>query len=199
MQTLPAAPASLSASSRGTLANDIPRRLVRVLAATLVVAIAAHIAFPLPFTPVPFTLQPLAVLAIGLFLGPLDGALAMLAYLAEGASGLPVFSPTGLGGVAQLLGPTGGYLFAYPLVALICGACVRFGARLSTFLAAFCGCVLATVVLFAFGAAWLGHTAHLSSHAIWTAAVLPFLPGEAVKAVVAAGLFRSLHTQQRAR
>jgi biotin transport system substrate-specific component len=103
-------------------AASIPGRILAGLAATAVVAAAAHVAIPLPFTPVPLTLQPLAVLGVGLALGPVDGLLAMLAYLAEGAAGLPVFSPTGMGGLAQLVGPTGGFLMAYPLVAAIAGA-----------------------------------------------------------------------------
>ena len=108
---------STRASNLANLATTLPGRVVVGVAATVVVAAAAHVAIPLPFTPVPLTLQPLAVLGVGLALGPVDGFLAMLAYLAEGAMGLPVFSPTGLGGVAQLLGPTGGFLMAYPLVA----------------------------------------------------------------------------------
>lgn len=199
MLNLPAAPTGLTASSHYSLTHDLPRRVLRVVAATLAVAVAAHVAFPLPFTPVPFTLQPLAVLGVGLFLGPIDGALAMLAYLAEGAAGLPVFSPTGLGGIAQLFGVTGGYLLAYPFVAAICGAFTRYSERIGSYWSALLGCILATAVLFASGATWLAHFAHLSAAAVLTAAVLPFLPGEAVKCVVAAGVFRSFHPVKRTR
>lgn len=194
-----AASISSSLSGRSTRAMQLPRRLAVGLAATLVVAVAAHIAFPLPFTPVPFTLQPLAVLGVGLFLGPIDGALAMLAYLAEGATGLPVFSPTGPGGLGQLLGPTGGFLLAYPLVALTCGYFRRFADQIGPFAAAFTGCLLATALLFLSGASWLAYVAHLSSHAVWIAAVAPFVPGEAVKAVAAAGTFRAIHSRNQAR
>ncbi len=187
---------SLSAVS--TQNASISRRLLRGVAATLVVAVAAHIAFPLPFTPVPFTLQPLAVLGVGLALGPLDGALAMLAYLLEGAAGLPVFSPTGLGGLAQLLGPTGGYLLAYPLVALICGGLTRrIEGRLPAFLSAVLGCGVAVILLFCSGAAWLAHGAHLSPAAVWIAAVAPFLPGEGVKILAAAGAYQALKRPTR--
>ena len=182
---------SLSAIS--TQNASISRRLLRGLAATLVVAAAAHIAFPLPFTPVPFTLQPLAVLGVGLALGPLEGALAMFAYLLEGAAGLPVFSPTGPGGLAQLLGPTGGYLLAYPLVAFVCGALTRrIEGRLPAFLSATLGCGAAVLLLFFSGAAWLAHEAHLSPAAVWIAAVAPFLPGEGVKVLAAAGAYQAL-------
>ena len=191
-------PAAIPSTS-ATDAVSVSRRAVRILAATLVVALAAHVAFPLPFTPVPFTLQPLAVLGVGLFLGPIDGLLAMLTYLAEGAAGLPVFSPTGLGGLAQLLGPTGGYLLAYPLVAFLTGCSRKLVPAFGAFTAALFGCVLATGVLFALGATWLAHVAHLGSQAVWLAAIAPFLPGEVVKCVAAAGIFRAIYLSPRAR
>jgi biotin transport system substrate-specific component len=174
-------------------ANSLPGKLAIGLAATVVVAAAAHVAIPLPFTPVPLTLQPLAVLGVGLALGPVAGFLTMLAYLTEGALGLPVFSPTGHGGLAQLLGPTGGFLMAYPFVAAIAGGLTRLlAARTPRFLAATIGCTAAVALLFASGAGWLMHVAHLSSHAVWVAAIVPFLPGEAIKICIAAGTFRAL-------
>jgi len=75
----------------------------------------------LPFTPVPLTLQNFGVLLVGLSLGDRRGFAALVLYLAEGLMGMPVFSPTGPGGIAQLLGPTGGFLLAYPFVAGIAG------------------------------------------------------------------------------
>lgn len=191
----------MNTTSTSSLATTAPRsaelrtplRILRAISATLVVAAAAHIAFKLPFTPVPFTLQPLAVLGVGLALGPVDGALAMLAYLAEGAAGLPVFSPTGPGGMLQLLGATGGFLMAYPLVAFLCGGITSLlSRRVPAFVAALAGCTTAIVVLFSCGAAWLAHVAHLSAQTVWFAAVLPFLPGEAVKILAAAGTYRAL-------
>src|SRR5580693_347884 len=117
---------SSRAANLASFASTVPGRILIGLGATVVVALAAHVAIPLPFTPVPLTLQPLAVLGVGLALGPVGGFLTMLAYLAEGAMGLPVFSPTGLGGVAQLFfGPTSGYLLSYPLVAAIAGGLTR--------------------------------------------------------------------------
>ncbi len=180
-------------SDRVASAPSALQRLVLGVCATFVVALAAHVAFPLPFTPVPFTLQPLAVLGVGLALGPLDSALAMLAYLIEGASGLPVFSPTGPGGPAQLLGLTGGFLLVYPLVAALAGGLTRrLQVWFSAYSSAVLGCAVATSVLFASGAAWLARTAHLGPHQVWVAAVLPFLPGEAIKVLAAAGVYRAL-------
>jgi biotin transport system substrate-specific component len=175
-------------------ASSIPGKVVLGLAATLVVAAAARVSIPLWFTPVPMTLQPLAVLGVGLALGPVAGFLTMLAYLAEGALGLPVFSPVvGLGGVAQIVGPTGGYLMAYPLVAFIVGAITRgLQWKMPRFAAAAIGCTAAVVVLFVCGAGWLKFQGHLSMPAAWIAGVVPFLPGEAVKIVVASGLYSTL-------
>ena len=100
------------------------RGLAVVLGAVLV-AIAAQASIPLPGTPVPMTLQPMAVLLVGGLLGAPLGALSMILYLAMGAAGLPVFTPTvPLVGVARLFGPTGGYLLAYPVAAYVVGSFV---------------------------------------------------------------------------
>jgi len=185
------------------LAATLPGRIVLGLAATAVVAAAAHVAVPLPFTPVPLTLQPLAVLGVGLALGPWAGMLTMFAYLAEGLCGLPVFSPTGPGGAAQLLGPTGGFLMAYPLVVAVVGGLTRrLEPRLPRFTAALLGGVAAVGVLFLCGAGWLMHWAHLPAtaaglHRVWIAALGPFLPSEAVKVVVAAGIYSTLARVRR--
>jgi biotin transport system substrate-specific component len=189
---------SSRAASLSGFARTIPGRILIGLAATAVVAAAAHVAIPLPFTPVPLTLQPLAVLGVGLALGPVAGFLTMLAYLAEGAIGLPVFSPTGPGGLLQLFGPTGGFLLAYPLVAAIAGGLTRaLKDRMARFLAVFVAGNLAMAVLFLSGASWLMHLGHLSTHAAWIAAVAPFLPGEFVKVVVAAGVYSALTRSSR--
>jgi biotin transport system substrate-specific component len=169
------------------------------IAATVVIAIAAHISFTLPFTPVPLTLQPLAVLGVGLAFGPVGGFLTLLAYLAEGACGLPVFSPAGPGGVAQLFfGATSGYLLSYPLVAAIAGGLAGgLERRVALFAAAALACTAATVLLFACGAAWFHLFTHLPARAVWIETVAPFLPGEAVKVVAAAGIYSALRRHFR--
>lgn len=180
------------------LAGTMPGKLVLGLAATAIVAAAAHVSIPLPFTPVPLTLQPLAVLGVGLALGPVAGFLTMLAYLAEGALGLPVFSPTGFGGIAQLVGPTGGFLMAYPLVAFVAGGLTRLlGRRTPNFAAAAIGCSAAVALLFALGAAWFMQYTHHSLQATWIGAIAPFLPGEAVKVVIATGVYSTLTRAKR--
>jgi len=108
----------------------IIRRTVAVVLGAILVAAAAQVAVPLPGTPVPFTLQPLAVLLVGGLLGARFGALSMILYLAMGAAGFPVFTPTvPLLGIARLLGPTGGYLLAYPVAAWAVGALLTPGRR----------------------------------------------------------------------
>src|SRR5437899_199567 len=96
-----------------------------VVGASALMAVCAHVSVPLIFSPVPITLQTFGVLLIGFLLGSRRALAAMMLYLIEGAAGLPVFSPAGLGGVAQLLGPTGGFLFAYPAAAYVAGSLFR--------------------------------------------------------------------------
>src|SRR6478609_7327803 len=111
-----------------TLVQASPsRRLtaIGILGFAAAVAAASQIAIPLPFTPVPLTLQPMLVILAGMMLGPVAGATSMLLYLAAGATGLPVFTPIGAPGFARFLAPTGGYLMAYPAAAFVAGAIAR--------------------------------------------------------------------------
>src|SRR5271156_5890585 len=93
---------------------DAASQVAIVIGASLFVALCARITLPLPFTPVPLTVQNFGVLLVGLLLGSKRGFAALALYLAEGAVGMAVFSLPGIGGMAQLLGPTGGYLMMYP-------------------------------------------------------------------------------------
>lgn len=174
-------------------------KVVLAVAATGLVALCAHTAVPLPFTPVPLTLQTFAVILIGMVLGPVAGFSAMVLYLAEGASGLPVFSPHGPGGVAQLLGPTAGYLFSYPIVAATAGWAVRTLPKAIPALArALSAGAFASIFLFAMGAGWLAHLLHQSTAVTWHLAVAPFLLGEVVKVSAAAGLFATMQRWHKA-
>jgi biotin transport system substrate-specific component len=120
--------------------------VVGVVGFAAMMALGAQIAIPIPGTPVPFTLQPLAVVLAGLCLGPVAGAASMVLYLLVGALGAPVFSPIGAPGVLRLIGPTGGYLLAAPAAAAIAGLVGRrFPAFAGRMLAAFLG--IATLYL----------------------------------------------------
>jgi biotin transport system substrate-specific component len=129
------------------------RQIAIVIGASLFVALCARITLPLPGTPVPLTLQNFGVLVVGLLLGPRRAFAAMIVYLAEGAAGMPVFNPAGPGGIAQLLGPTGGYLMSYPFVAGLAG--YLFERRRKTFACAAAAGFVAEVLLFAIGLTWL--------------------------------------------
>src|SRR6478752_10681507 len=108
------------------------RSVVGVIGFAAAVAAASQIAIPLPFTPVPITLQPMLVILAGMMLGPVAGAASMALYLAAGAAGLPVFTPLGAPGIARFLGPTGGYLIAYPAAAWVAGTLFRRASSLTT-------------------------------------------------------------------
>jgi len=180
------------------LHQTLPGRILLSVAATLFVAACAHVSIPLFFTPVPITLQTFAVILIGMALGPVAGFSTMVLYLAEGAAGLPVFSPAGPGGIAHLLGPDAGFLFAYPLAAAAAGWIVRSMPRVvSRFSSAVLAGIGSSVITFTLGAGWLAHLLHLGSTAAWSLAVAPFLAGEAIKITAAAGIYSSLQRWRR--
>jgi biotin transport system substrate-specific component len=189
-----AAPPQLAFTNRsGSLQDSLAGKTLLVVGATAFVAACAHISLPLPFTPVPLTLQNFAVLIVGMLLGPVAGFSAMVLYLAEGALGLPVFTPYATGGVAHLLGPNGGFLFSYPLAAATAGWVVRAMLRVTTrFRSALIASIAATLPIFLLGAGWLAHFLHLGTSATWSLAVAPFIPGEIVKITAAAGIFSTL-------
>jgi len=135
-----------------------------VVCASLFIAICARVSFPLPFTPVPLTMQNFGVLLVGLALGSRRGFLALALYLLEGAAGMPVFNPLGPGGVAQLIGPTGGFLMAYPFVAFLSGWIAERGA--SSFVRNVFAGIAGEVLLFVGGLSWLYALTHSISQAI---------------------------------
>lgn len=172
-----------SPQSRGM---EITQQVAIVVAASLFVAVCAHITIPLPFTPVPLTVQNFGVLLVGLLLGSKRGFAALALYLTEGAIGIPVFSPTGVGGIAQLLhGATGGFLLAYPFVAWVAGYVMEHGR--STFARAALGGLLGEVVLFTGGLTWLAVLTHSVAQALhW--GLYWFVFAEVIKVMMAAGI-----------
>lgn len=165
---------------------EASRQVALVVGASLFVALCARITIPLlPLTPVPLTVQNLGVLLVGLLLGSRRGFAALALYLAEGAFGLPVFNPTGVGGLAQLLGPTGGFLMVYPLVAFLAGYVFERGAK--TFVRAAVAGLLAELLLFAGGLTWL----YVFTHSLAKAAYLGlywFVAAEVIKVLFAAAI-----------
>ena len=162
----------------------VVRQVIAICLGALVVAVSAQVAVPVPFSPVPMTLQPLAVLAVGGLLGASTGMAALLLYIAAGAVGLPVFAGGG-SGILHLVGPTGGYLLAFPVAAGLTGAMVGTAPRspLRVLLATALGM---TVI-------HLGGVAHLAllggdPAVAFRVGFVPFLTGDLLKVGLAAAL-----------
>jgi biotin transport system substrate-specific component len=166
------------------------RNVVLVLAGTAILAISAKI--NVPMLPVPMTMQTFAVLVIAMAYGWRLGAATIIAYLAEGALGLPVFA--GGGGLAYMAGPTGGYLFGFVLSALIVGWLAERGWR--NIPSTFAANILGTVLIFGFGFLWLIQVIAVAKGLDFAAAVpiafsagvAPFILGGIVKSALAAAV-----------
>ena len=169
------------------------RRALAVAAAALVVAASAQVSVPVPLSPVPMTLQPLAVLAVGGLLGAAAGGAALALYLALGLLGLPVFFAGGAG-IGHVLGPTGGYLLAFPAAAAVAG---RFAGSPPTLGRVLLGCALAMAVIHAGGAAQLAILGGDPGFAVRVGFV-PFLTGDLLKVGIAAAVILGLGPKLRA-
>jgi biotin transport system substrate-specific component len=172
------APATAVASRIG-----IGRQLVEIGLGALVVALAAQAAVPVPFSPVPMTLQPLAVLAVGGLLGASGGVAALTTYLALGILGLPVFAG-GSAGVVHLVGPTGGYLLAFPLAA---GAVGALAGRSAGVLRVLLACVAGMIIIHAGGVAQLALLGGDPTLA-FRVGFVPFFTGDLLKIGLAAAV-----------
>jgi len=171
-----------------TLAQSLSRStqltIIGVVGFAAALAAASQVAIPLPGTPVPITLTPLVVVLAGMWLGPVAGAASMVLYLAAGAAGLPVFAPMGAPGIARFVGPTGGYLIAYPAAAYVAGVLSR---RAETLVGRWLAALVGIVVIFVGGVAQLtlvtgsfGRAARLG--------ITPFAAFDVLKALVAAAI-----------
>lgn len=191
------AEAAVPPSWRHSTATRVLIDTVVVLLGSALMVIAAQVRIDLPFTPVPITGQTFGVLLVGAALGSRRGALAMLAYLGEGLAGLPVFAGGGCC-IPWLLGPTAGYLWSYPAAAWLVGRLAESGWDRRPGTAAL-AMGAGNLVIYAGGLAWL---------AVWTGGegvllggLVPFLPGDLVKVVLAAallpGAWRAIHALRR--
>jgi biotin transport system substrate-specific component len=182
---------------RAESGTRVVRRGLAVVLGAATAALAAQVAVPLPFTPVPMTLQPLAVLIVGGLLGARLGAAALVLYLALGALGLPVFTPVGLPGAARLLGPTGGYLLAYPVAAALVGW-LTSSRRPAAILPALLASAAGMVVIHVGGSAQLAIlTGDLGAATHY--GLLPFLTGDLLKIGLAALVILALGPAVRSR
>lgn len=166
------------------------RNALAIIAGSMLLTLSAKAA--IPFYPVPMTLQTLVVLALGMVLGPRLGAAAVLAYLAQGALGLPVFAGTpekGIG-LAYMLGTTGGYLLGFVVAAYATGLLAerRWDRSVLTTVAAM---VIGNAIIYLFGLAWLGSIVGWDKPLLaW--GVIPFLLGDLAKILIAAAVLPSL-------
>ncbi len=172
-----------------TLKHNVVRgrvvtNIALVIAGSVIIALAAQIAVPIPFTPVPLTLSPLAVLIVGIVLGSRRGAAAAILYLLEGLSGLPV-GAQGHGGPLWLIGPTAGYLYAYPFAAFITGWFSERGWS-NSLPRAFAAMLIALAVIYAGGWSWLAVLA--GPRAAFGMAIVPFVIADLVKIAIGAAL-----------
>ncbi|WP_323036948.1 biotin transporter BioY [Pararhodobacter sp.] len=171
---------TLVQASFGT--SSMTRKALIMVAGSLLIALGAQISVPM--LPVPMTLQTLAVLLVGFTAGSRLGAGAVLAYLAEGAVGLPVFSGGGAG-AAWLVGPTGGFLFGFVAMAWAAGFLAERGTARG-FVGTALSAVLVSALLYVPGVLWLTSVTPLDLNGAVTRGMIPFLLGDAVKAAVAA-------------
>ena len=177
--------------NREVIASAAGRKVLGVGLFFVLTALGAFVRIPLPWTPVPITLQTLFVLLSGLALGGTMGGASSLCYLAIGSLGLPIFAGAA-GGLSQVAGPTGGYLLAFPLASWAVGRVVGNDAG---WLKAFFALLLGTLVIYALGVAHLTAVLHCGPMRAIQLGALPFLPGDAVKVAAALGLYQSYRTR----
>ena len=188
---LDASPTVLSTLVAGS-SLDRAIKVAAVLLVTALTALAAQISVPLPFTPVPFTLQPMVVLLGGAALGPRLGMASQVLYLALGSAGFPVFAASAVlpQGPLRLLGPTGGYLMSYPVAAFVAGALAERGFD-RRYITSVIAMAAGLAVVFTFGVLWLAWFAQPVQAGLASAlrtGLYPFLPADLIKICIAAAI-----------
>jgi len=171
--------------------------ITRILGAALFViltSLGAFVRIPLPFTPVPITLQTLFVLLSGLFLGARVGAVSQLGYLCAGALGIPIFTGAGCG-LSYLFGPTGGYLWSFLLVPFFIGTCLKFAK--GTMQGIFGVLLIGDAIILISGSLWLKIFFGYNWNQLISVGVLPFIPGDLLKSAVALSLYVQVRSRVR--
>jgi biotin transport system substrate-specific component len=166
---------------------DWTRSVSLVFAFSLLTALAAQVVIPIG--PVPITGQTFAVLLTGALLGSRLGAMAMIVYLIEGASGLPFFYG-GTSGIGHILGQTGGYLVSFPAAAFITGAFAEQGWDMR-FVTAAGALVIGSLIIVLAGWAWFSYVTHTALKTAFLVSVLPVIPGDIIKILLAAAALPS--------
>lgn len=176
--------------------SDVVRPFARAAVMAVVIGAFAYVSIPLPFSPVPLTLQALGVFLAGLLLGPYWGAASLVFYLAAGAVGAPVFSG-GAAGFAHLYGSTGGYLCSFPVAAMAIGFVVHRGGNLrdlqAVSLPVLAGSlVVGTLVIHVPGVAWLSWVQQIGLEEAFAIGSAPYLPGAVIKMAIAVFVVRNV-------
>ncbi len=167
-------------------------RVMGVSVFVILTSLGAFVRIPLPFTPVPITLQTFFVLLSGAILGSSLGAIAQLSYIILGISGLPIFSGAG-SGLFYLFGPTGGYLFGFVLAGLFIGRFIKYSQNNLFFtFGIFC---LADLLLLACGVIWLKFLFGYPFLKLLFLGFIPFIPGDLLKALFATALYLKLKSR----
>jgi biotin transport system substrate-specific component len=194
---LDASPTVLSTLVAGS-SLDRAIKVAAVLLVTALTAVAAQISVPLPFTPVPFTLQPMVVLLGGAALGPRLGMASQVLYLALGIAGFPIFAASAVlpQGPLRLLGPTGGYLMSYPFAAFVAGALAErgFDRRYITSVIAMAAGLAVVFTCGVLWLAWFAQPAQAGLAAALRTGLYPFLPADLIKICIAAAIMPGVWT-----
>ena len=195
-RTVGGAAVSVTSGDVDLVGDEAVRNVARAALFAALLGASAFVSFPNPFSPgVPVTLQVLVVFLAGIFLGPVWGAASMVLYLVAGAAGVPIFSG-GSSGIGVLLGPTGGYLWSYPMAAAAVGALVHGGFDLRNPRDVGVGrlvgaMVLGTALIYAMGVVGLMLVVRMGPVEAFVAGAAAFVPAEAFKIAAAVGIVRS--------
>ena len=174
---------------------EVIRPFTRAALLAALLGATAYAAIPIPFSPVPVTLQVLVVFLAGIFLGPYWGTLSIVLYLVAGALGAPVFSG-GSAGLGHLVGQNAGYLWSYPFATVLIGFVVHRGRELrnpveTSIPILVVTLIIATALIYAMGVAWLAHVLDLGYLEAVSIGAAPFVVGEAFKIAAAVAIVKS--------
>ncbi|MBU0504063.1 MAG: biotin transporter BioY [Candidatus Omnitrophota bacterium] len=178
---------------REIVVNKSACRIIGVVTFVILISLGAFVRIPLPFTPVPITLQTFFVLLSGAVLGGALGAASQMGYLLLGTSGLPIFTNAGYG-IAHLLGPTGGYILGFIFSSMFIAKYVRSSRNFLSVVLVFC---LGDFIILSCGVIWLKVILGYSLPKLLLIGFLPFIPGDLAKALAAALVYLRVKNRVR--
>lgn len=185
----------VEAGKREVVVSKTVCRIIGVGAFVILIALGAWVRIPLPFTPVPITLQTFFVLLAGATMGPMLGMASCTSYVILGCMGLPIFFGGG-GGLTHLLGPTGGYLIGFVVASWMVGRLIRAKEK-ANFLWVVMAMVFGSLVIYGLGSSWLAMMVGLDIKRAFLMGTVPFLPGDGIKVLLAASLYERAQKRLR--